>query len=180
MQPYIGEITIFAGSFAPKGWLFCDGSTLQVSQFSTLYAVIGNTYGGSGASFKLPNLQERFIVQAGTGPGLSPATIGNHFGSYAYKLEEEQIPAHSHRASVSMMVSNTTASTDITTNTLLANTSGGINPYGGAPDGNLYTGKAIAADIEENLNQDNYISNIQPVVGVYYIIATDGLFPPRG
>ncbi|CAG7633751.1 phage tail protein [Paenibacillus allorhizosphaerae] len=97
-QPYIGEIRIFAGNFAPAGWAFCDGSMLSISQNDTLFNLIGITYGGDGQqTFALPDLRGRIPIHMGQGPGLSPYALGQTGGSEAVTLTTNQIPAHNHQ-----------------------------------------------------------------------------------
>jgi microcystin-dependent protein len=95
-QPYVGEIRIFAGNFAPAGWMFCDGSVLAISQYETLFNLIGTTYGGDGQStFALPDLRGRAPVHMGTGAGAS-YVIGQSGGAETVTLTTNQIPQHSH------------------------------------------------------------------------------------
>jgi microcystin-dependent protein len=96
-QPYVGEIRMFAGNFAPAGWAFCNGALLPISEFETLFNLIGTTYGGDGQStFALPNLQSRVPVHMGQGSGLTNRTIGETAGVETVTLTTQQIPAHSH------------------------------------------------------------------------------------
>jgi len=97
-QPYIGEIRMFAGSFAPAGWAFCDGATMPISENDALFTLIGTTYGGDGQeTFQLPNLQGRLPLHAGQGPGLSQNyQLGETFGVESVTLTVQQIPTHSH------------------------------------------------------------------------------------
>ena len=97
---YLGEIRMFAGSFAPIGWAFCDGTILSVSQNQALYAIIGNTYGGvADKTFALPNLRGRLPLAAGTGHGLTERHIGDADGIEFATLVEEHLPAHRHKLS---------------------------------------------------------------------------------
>jgi microcystin-dependent protein len=96
-QPFIGEIRIFAGNFAPAGWAFCDGSLQPISENDTLFNLIGTTYGGDGQeTFALPNLACRIPVHMGTGPGLSTYQIGELGGQENVTLNVNQIPIHNH------------------------------------------------------------------------------------
>lgn len=96
-SPYVGEIRMFAGNFAPAGWMFCDGSLLPISQNETLFNLIGTTYGGDGQStFALPDLRGRVPVHMGTGAGLSTRVIGEMGGVETVTLTTQQIPSHSH------------------------------------------------------------------------------------
>jgi microcystin-dependent protein len=96
-SPYVGEIRMFGGNFAPVGWAFCDGSLLPISENETLFNLIGTTYGGDGqTTFALPDLRSRIPMHMGNGPGLSPRTIGENGGVESVILTTQQIPAHSH------------------------------------------------------------------------------------
>lgn len=96
-NPFIGEIRMFGGSFAPAGWAFCDGQLLPISENDALFVLIGTTYGGDGQeTFALPNLQSRFPVHMGQGPGTSGRIIGEATGTESVTLTLQQIPLHSH------------------------------------------------------------------------------------
>ncbi|ADB51027.1 phage tail protein [Conexibacter woesei] len=97
-MPYVGEIRMFAGSFAPVGWMFCQGQTIPISENETLFNLIGTTYGGDGQeTYRLPDLQGRLPLHMGQGPGLSQSyVIGEQFGSEQVTLTVNQIPQHSH------------------------------------------------------------------------------------
>ena len=96
-QPYIGEIRMFAGNFAPAGWMFCDGQTLPISENDALFTLIGTTYGGDGQeTFALPNLQSRVPIHMGTGPGGMTYQIGEMAGTEQVTLTVQQIPTHTH------------------------------------------------------------------------------------
>jgi microcystin-dependent protein len=95
--PFIGEIRLFGGNFAPAGWAFCSGQLMPISENDALFTLIGTTYGGDGqTTFALPNLQGRLPVHMGTGPGLSPRTIGESGGVESVTLTTQQIPTHNH------------------------------------------------------------------------------------
>src|SRR6478672_5698432 len=97
-QPYVGEIRMFGGNFAPAGWMLCDGAPLPISENETLFNLIGTTYGGDGQeTFNLPNLQSRVPMHAGQGPGISQAyQIGEQAGVESVTLTTQQIPVHNH------------------------------------------------------------------------------------
>src|SRR5438552_10310906 len=99
-QPFVGEIRIFAGNFAPAGWMICDGQLLPISENDTLFNLIGTTYGGDGQeTFALPDLQGRFPLHQGQGPGISQNyIIGEEAGVETVTLTNQQIPAHNHAA----------------------------------------------------------------------------------
>lgn len=96
-QPYVGEIRMFAGNFAPLGWYFCNGQLLPISENETLFQLIGTTYGGDGQqTFAVPNLQSRVPIHQGTGPGLSTRQMGEAAGTETVTLATNQIPNHTH------------------------------------------------------------------------------------
>src|SRR6266436_3949024 len=98
-NPFIGEIRMFAGNFAPAGWAFCNGQLMPISENDALFNLIGTTYGGDGqATFALPDLQGRGPIHQGQGPGLSSRQIGETFGTEEVTLTVSQLPAHRHSA----------------------------------------------------------------------------------
>src|ERR1051326_1837365 len=113
-SPYVGEIRMFGGSFAPAGWAFCSGQTIPISQNDTLFNLIGTTYGGDGQeTFNLPDLQGRFPVHAGQGPGISQSyQIGEQFGVEQVTLTTQQIPQHNHSFLCSLNPPNATDPTN--------------------------------------------------------------------
>src|SRR4028118_755580 len=101
-EPYVGEIRMFAGNFAPVGWEFCNGQPIPISENETLFQLIGTTYGGDGEeTFNLPNLQSRLPIHFGDGPSTSPRTIGEMGGTESVTLTAQQIPQHRHPLLVS-------------------------------------------------------------------------------
>jgi microcystin-dependent protein len=96
-EPFIGEIRMFGGTFAPNGWALCNGQLVAISEYDALFSLIGTTYGGDGQStFALPDLRGRLPMHLGTGPGLSPRVIGEAFGAESVTLTAAQMPAHAH------------------------------------------------------------------------------------
>jgi len=96
-EPFVGEIRMFAGNFAPRGWAFCDGQLLAVSQNDALFSLFGTIYGGDGrTTFGLPDLRGRIPIHAGSGPGLSPRRLGSKSGAEAVTLTVNQMPSHGH------------------------------------------------------------------------------------
>jgi microcystin-dependent protein len=96
-EPYIGEIKMFAGNFAPRGWALCDGQLLPIAQNEALFSILGTTYGGDGrTTFGLPDLRGRAPVHAGSGPGLTPRNLGQKFGAEQTTLTVPQLPPHAH------------------------------------------------------------------------------------
>ena len=98
---YLGEIRLFAGNFAPRGWAFCDGQLISIAQHQALFSILGTFYGGDArTTFALPDLRGRAPIHAGTGPGLSTRTLGKRNGSETNTMTVKQMPSHSHSSSV--------------------------------------------------------------------------------
>ena len=179
--PYIGEIRLFAGNFAPAGWMFCSGQLLPISTYTTLFALLGTTYGGDGQStFALPDMRSRIPMSQGTGSGLTPRILGETGGSEAVTLTSSQMPSHTHSLMANSSSANTATSDP--TNQVLAtsvNSSGGTNQ-----DAHYLTpGAPISATLPLNTaaigSAGNSLthSNIMPVCALNYIIAFEGIFP---
>jgi microcystin-dependent protein len=169
-DPFVAEIRIFPFNFAPKGWAWCNGQLLPLSQNTALFSLLGTTYGGDGKStFALPDLEGRAPMHPGQGPGLSLHDLGETGGSETVTLLESEIPAHSHSYSVSGQVglSNTPAAQ------MLA-VGDGINLY--APANNL---TPTAPEALAPAGGDQPHNNLQPYLTLYFCIALQGVFPPR-
>ena len=173
-DPFIGEIRIFAGNFAPYGWALCNGQILSISQNTALFAVIGTTYGGDGkTNFALPNLQGRIPVKFGQGPSLSNRDLGASFGAETAALTANQMPSHSHSATISGANTGTTNQPQ-------------DNLFGKIPRTNMYsTPDAALSNMAEGTIslQDAGGSlahnNMQPYLTLNFIIAISGIFPVR-
>ena len=174
MDPYIGEIRIFAGDYAPIGWAICDGSMMSIRQNQTLYAVIGNTYGGDFREdqFALPNLLGKAPMGQGSGPGLTPRRIGAKVGETTQTLGMDQIPYHSH---VPRGSSATGGSVADPSNAVWSNET-------------VFSGRAYGANASVEMNQqalslsggNQSHNNMQPFLALNFIIALEGVFPPKG
>ena len=173
-DPFLGEIRMFAGNFAPRGWALCDGQLLQISQNSALFSLLGTTYGGDGrTTFALPDLRGRVPVHAGTGPGLSPKTLGQKGGSETVVLTVNEMPVHTHTA---VLIADTTiAITDRPEGALLARNAAATPVYGE----NATTTMNTAAVRVNNAGGSQAHPNMQPFITVNYIIALQGIFPSR-
>lgn len=173
-DPFVAEIRIFPFNFAPKGWAWCDGQLLPLSQNTALFSLLGTTYGGNGKSnFALPDLQGRAAMHPGQGPGLSLHDLGETGGSETVSLLESEIPAHSH--TLNGTVENGTQGTFQPGVTL----AGSIN-------GLLYQTNTSSNIVMMNGNDltpaggDQPHNNMQPYLTFYFCIALQGVFPPRG
>jgi microcystin-dependent protein len=170
-DPFVAEIRIFPFNFAPKGWAWCDGQLLPLSQNTALFSLLGTTYGGDGKSnFALPDLQGRASMHPGQGPGLSLHDLGETGGSETVTLLESEIPAHSHGMSVSSQLGLENQVTD-----QLFAMGDGINLYAPANSLTSMSDQALAL-----AGGDQPHNNLQPYLTFYFCIALQGVFPPRG
>lgn len=170
-EPFVGEIRMFAGNFAPRGWAFCDGQLLAVSQNDALFSLLGTIYGGDGrTTFGLPDLRGRIPLHQGTGPGLSPRRLGSKGGEEKVTLTVNQLASHSH---------------DWNANTALAT--------GGDPQGLVTAATTAPFRMYRNENQVLDLAsstiantggtqphtNLMPTLCVHFIIALVGIYPSR-
>ena len=199
MDEFIGIIKLFAGNFAPQGWAFCNGQLLSISQNTALFSILGTTYGGDGRStFALPDLRSRVALGGGqgAGPGLPSYNLGAAGGEAAHTLIATEMPTHTHGAtltgsaklSVSAADSSQAAATPGATIGTPGNLSGRTfaSTYGfntATPD----TALNAASVNTSSLAVTNAVAggslphnNMQPYLGLSYIICTQGLFPTRG
>ena len=172
-DPFVAEIRIFPFNFAPKGWAWCNGQLMPISQNTALLSLLGTTYGGDGKStFALPDMQGNAPIHAGQGPGLSLYDLGQMGGSETVTLLESEIPAHSHGLIGLGAPANRT------------------NPAGNTPArtsaGNVYIPGSPAPPLAAMSNQalspaggDQPHNNMMPYLTFYFNIALQGVFPPR-
>ena len=168
-EPYVGEIRMFAGSFAPNGWMLCEGQTLPISENEVLFQLIGTTYGGDGEStFNLPNLASRVPVHMGTGQGGQNFQIGEMAGTQSETLTVQQIPSHTHP-----WVGSTADA-------------GSKEPIGGVPavaQGDLYTTSFTAMPFAPvsvtPAGGSQPHENCQPFLVINFIISLFGRFPSQ-
>ena len=171
MDPFVAEIRIFGFNFAPKGWAFCDGQLLPLSQNTALFSLLGTTYGGDGKSnFALPNMQGNAPMHPGLGPGLSLHDLGEIGGSEVVTLLQSEIPSHAHA---------------IQANTNLANlaTPSPLRSLARAAPGQAYSA-TIALTPFNNVaigpaGGDQPHNNMMPYLTLNFCIALQGVFPPR-
>jgi len=170
MDPFVAEIRIFPFNFAPKGWAFCDGQILPLSQNTALFSLLGTTYGGDGESnFALPNMQGNGPMHPGQGPGLSLHDLGETGGSDTVSLLESEIPSHTHGWTVSAADALTGSPSD-----QLFASGVGIGMY--ATPGAV-TPLADAAIAPAGGDQPH--NNLQPYLTLTFCIALQGVYPPR-
>ena len=171
-EPFLAEIRIFAGNFAPRGWAFCDGQLMPVSQNTALFSLIGTTYGGDGrTTTALPNLKGRAPMHPGRGPGLTSRRLGQHGGAEMVTLTEAQMPNHTHTAN---------ASDDNAT----SNDAGGRLIARGATRGGVLFAQstnfgAMHSQSLSNAGGSQPHNNMQPYMAINFIIALVGLYPSR-
>jgi len=169
-EPFVAEIRIFAGNFAPRGWAFCNGQLLPISQNTALFSLIGTTYGGDGRSTTaLPNLEGRAPMHPGRGPGLTDRRLGQRGGVEMVTLSEAQMPNHNHRVEGS----GRPAIQDDPANRYPAATTG-FTPYHSAS--NLV---AMAEQAIPSTGGSQAHNNMQPYLAMNFIIALVGLYPSR-
>ncbi len=170
-EPFVGEIRMFAGNFAPRGWAFCDGQLLAVSQNDALFSLLGTIYGGDGrTTFGLPDLRGRLPIHAGSGPGLSPRRLGSKAGSENVTLTTSEIPSHSHPWAVSSGNA--------------VNASPGGNGYATALNADQYRDTPSGLQPMQNgmvgsIGGSRSHTNLMPYLCIHFIIALVGIYPSR-
>ena len=170
-NPFVAEIRIFPFNFAPKGWAFCNGQLLPISQNTALFSLLGTTYGGDGKSnFALPNMQGSAPMHPGQGPGLSLHDLGETGGSDTVTLLESEIPAHSH----GLNASNRQGSDQSPLNEMFAGGVGGISQYATPPPIIQLSNNAVAP---QGGSQPH--NNLMPYLTLNFCIALQGIYPPR-
>ena len=169
-NPFVAEIRIFPFNFAPRGWAFCDGQIMSISQNTALFSLLGTYYGGDGKStFALPDLQGAAPMHWGQGPGLSPRNLGETGGSDTVTLLQSEMPAHSH----ALLGSNTMGDTPNPTNNSLARF---VNAYQQTSNANLV---AMAPQSLPPAGGSQPHNNLMPYLTLTFCIALQGIFPQR-
>ncbi len=169
-DPFVGEIRMFAGNFAPRNYALCDGQLLAVSQNDALFSLFGTIYGGDGrTTFGLPDLRGRVPLHYGSGPGLTPRVIGNKSGSETATVSEAQLPAHSHPMQATEDLADT------------PNPGGKIAARSTSVD--LYIseapGTALRTDSITAVGGGQAHPNLMPYLCVNFIVALFGVYPSR-
>ncbi|MDE1462243.1 phage tail protein [Spartinivicinus poritis] len=168
-EPYIGEIRIFAGNFAPVHWAFCDNNLIPVTENGALFSLLGNRYGGDGRStFALPDMRGRLPVNQGTGPGLTPRSMGERMGVEEVTLTIPQMPSHTHQ----LQASNNPADSIEPQSRVLANG----QPIYSSSNANLV---AMSPSQVGKTGGDQPHNNVMPFLCVNFIIALQGIYPQR-
>ena len=170
--PFLGQITLFGGNFAPRGFALCSGQFLAIAQNDALFALIGTTYGGDGVtSFALPDMRGRLPVHAGQGPGLSNYIIGQSGGSETVTLAVTQIPSHTHTTSGS---SASGSAADPSNGFWAAEPTADVAQFSNAAPGASMSPAAVS-----NSGGSQPHENLQPFLCVNFVIAIEGIFPSR-
>ena len=169
MNGTIGEIRLFGGNFAPRNWAFCDGQLLAISQNTALFSILGTTYGGDGrTSFALPDMRGRVANGEGTGPGLPTQRLGQRSGTEDNYMTTANMPSHTHTTMVEV---NTGAGGESDPQTFLS----AANIYAEEKTANAHLGGVSTG----NTGGGGAINNMQPSLGLYYIICLTGVYPSR-
>jgi microcystin-dependent protein len=170
-SPYVGEIRMFGGNFAPAGWAFCDGALIPISENDTLFNLIGTTYGGDGQeTFALPNLGGRVPIHQGQGPGISQSyLIGETGGVEQVTLSVNQIPNHTHP----MTASENTATTPIPVSNVIGKSTS-IDLFANAAPSTTLNSQAV-----QPVGGSQPHENMQPYLAVSFIISLFGIFPTQ-
>jgi microcystin-dependent protein len=170
-EPFVGEIRMFAGNFAPRGWAFCDGQLLAVSQNDALFSLLGTIYGGDGrTTFGLPDMRGRLPIHAGHGPGLSERRLGAKGGAENVTLTVNQLPSHTHPAQGTTVNATlpTPAGNHLGTNTVL-------EPFSATEPLDVNMASTAITNIGGSRSHDN----LMPYLCVHFIIALVGIYPSR-
>jgi len=173
-DPFVGEIKMFAGNFAPRGFALCDGQLLAVNQNNALFSLLGTTYGGNGrTTFALPDLRGRVPIHEGKGQGLSSRALGSKSGSETETVTVSQLPAHTH-----MMQGSTGAAADSSPDDNVPATAAGANLYIQSPAAaEIVAMDSDAVVVSSGGNQTH--KNIMPFQCINFIIALFGIYPSR-
>ena len=172
MDPFIGEIVMFGGNFAPRAWAFCDGQLLAISQNTALFSILGTTYGGDGrTTFGLPDLRGRVPMHPGNGPGLTDRRLGQKFGNETNHLTTAQLPAHGHALLASGNGPDAKSPAGAFLPTLPRS---GAETYASAIGTAAQMGTAVG-----NTGSNQPVNNMQPVGCINFIICLQGVFPSR-
>lgn len=170
-DPFVAEIRIVPFNFAPKGWAWCDGQILPISQNTALFSLLGTTYGGDGkSSFALPDLQGRAPLMPGQGHGLSLYDLGEQGGAETVTLLPSEIPAHSHTLRAGALGGAP-----------MADPSGaalGASPARGYT--NVTSSESMSVEAVSAVGGNQPHNNMPPYLTAYFVIALQGVFPPRG
>ncbi len=188
MNPFLAQIKLFAGNFAPRGWAFCHGQLLAISGNSALFSLVGTTYGGDGrTTFGLPDLRGRIAVGSGQGPGLTNRPLGSRGGVETVTLNTLELPQHSHLATGTVKASSAngddheanSANLGIPLTRVTRRTSVTTNMYDGTASSPVVMGANNVQVTLGNSGSQFSHENRRPFTTLHYIIATVGTYPSR-
>ena len=188
MNPFIAQIKLFAGNFAPRGWALCHGQLLAISGNSALFSLVGTTYGGDGrTTFALPDLRGRVAVSSGQGPGLSNRPLGSRSGVESVTLNQLQLPQHTHLATGTIKASSSngddheanSANLGIPLTRVTRRTSVTTNMYDPSSTASVSMGTNNVDMTLSNTGQQLSHENRSPFLALNYIIALQGTYPSR-
>lgn len=175
-DPFIGEIRMFGGNFAPSNWAFCDGSLLSIAEYEVLFELIGTSYGGDGqTTFALPDLRGRLPVHQGNGAGLSPRSLGETGGVEAVTLTIPNMPQHSH----TMMASTNPGDLPGPANGVPAKPSNGATPYLYVVPGTSTVTPVAMGNSIQPAGASQPHTNLMPALCVNFIISLVGNYPSQ-
>jgi microcystin-dependent protein len=173
--PFIAEIRMFAGNFAPRGWAFCQGQILSIAQNTALFSLVGTTYGGNGqTTFALPDFRGRVPVGTGQGPGLPPVNLGQLSGEAAHTLTINELPAHNHSATANGVAGAGTTTSPSGATWASSSTRDAL--YATAGSAAAMAPNAVTVGMAGGSQPHNIM---QPYLGISVIIALEGIFPSR-
>jgi microcystin-dependent protein len=173
-EPFLGEIRMFGGNFAPRGWAFCNGQILAIAQNTALFSLLGTTYGGNGqTTFALPDLRGRVPMHWGQGPGLTPRSLGETGGSENVTLLSNQMPAHTHSLNANTNQGETFSPGGGVAAAAVDSSQQPLNIYSTTANTTM-SPQAIAA-----AGGSQPHDNMQPFECVSFIIALEGIYPSR-
>lgn len=178
-DPFLAEINMFAGNFAPRGWAQCDGRVLAIDSNQALFSLLGNAYGGDGrTSFALPDLRGRVPIHEGQGTNLTNRPLGEMDGEETVTLDVSQIPNHGHTATSTLHASSVNSgNTSVPTGAVLAD-DGNDNIYAAVSPNVDMSADAVTTTIGNPGGSQGH-ENMQPFSVINFIIAIEGTFPPR-
>jgi microcystin-dependent protein len=180
MDPYLGEIRMFAGNYAPENWQLCDGTLLNISEYPALYSLVGTTWGGNGqTTFAVPDLRGRIPVGMGTGTGLTARILAQTGGTSSVQLTQSNLPAHTHTLSVSNQPASSAAVTQ---------GAGLAQPIAGSANRVVRYAPPSVTPVQLTFDADSISTatggnqphtNVMPWLAIQYIICLVGLYPER-
>ena len=177
-DPFIAEIVMFGGNFAPRGWAFCDGQLLSISSNQALFSLVGTIYGGDGrTTFGLPDLRGRVPLGPRQGAGLSNCALGQRGGAESVALTIAQMPSHTHTATVTVRATSSNGNQTGPAGHILANDPREDQYSDTTPDVTMNSGATSVANANTGGSQAH--PNLQPYLAINFIIAQVGVFPSR-